>query len=110
MTTVITLAERHRRKLDAMRAALVTLDEALAAYGRAHGGRFIRYGSSATGRLRVDSDVDILADFPDPQGSEPCRVADEICFKLGLLPDCRPAGWLSDAFVARALAEGIVLP
>jgi predicted nucleotidyltransferase len=111
MTTVLTLAERRKRKLEGMREAMARLDERLAAYGRDHGGRFIRYGSSLTGRLHGASDVDILADFEDDRAAvEACRVADEICAALGLVPDSRPSGWMSDDFVARVRAEGIPLP
>ena len=41
---VITLKERHARKMARMTEALVEIDAALLAYARRHGGRFIRYG------------------------------------------------------------------
>lgn len=106
---VVTLAERHRRKLDGMRAALRTLDSALADYARQHGGRFIRFGSSASGALRPSSDVDIIADFERDEGKA-CRTAEYLCIDLGLMPDCRPAKWLTPTFVERAASNGILLP
>ncbi len=109
MDPVVTLPERRRRKLDAMRAALPGLDAALAAYARRHGGRFIRFGSSATERMRVESDVDILADFAEPLAVPACDAADALCVERGLVPDCRPAAWCSEALLARALGEGRVL-
>ncbi len=110
MSTVVTLAERHRRRLAAMTAALEPLDTDLAAYARRHGGRFIRYGSTATGCLRISSDVDLIADFPDQRATiEACRVADELCASHGLTPDSRPASWAAETLLARALAEGMVL-
>ena len=110
MEGVVTLAERYRLKLEAMRSALPRLDAALAAYARQHGGRFIRYGSSATGRWRLGSDIDLIADFSEhAAGIVACRVADDVCFGLGLEPDSRPADWVSNKLLSRALAEGVVL-
>lgn len=106
MGPVVTLAERRRLKLDAMRAALPGLDAGLTDYAREHGGRF---GSSATGRTRLDSDVDILADFAGPLAVPACDAADALCVDRGLAPDCRLSAWCSEALVARALAERRVL-
>lgn len=110
MDTVVTLAERHRQKREAMHAALAAADDALATEARRLGGRFIRYGSTARGDHRVDSDVDLLADFPDDRVAvAACGIADHVCFDLGLRPDCRPTCWASAKLLARALSEGIVL-
>ena len=88
MTTVVTLAERERRRLAAAATAIASLDFALSAYARREDGRFIRFGSSATGPLRPGSDVDVIADFPDDRPAHSaCRFVDETCFDLGLLPD-----------------------
>lgn len=109
-TTVVTLAERERRRLATAATAIAALDVALSAYARREGGRFIRYGSSATGRMRVGSDVDVIADFGDDRAAQAaCRFADDTCLALGLSPDVRPLDWISPAVLARAQAEGIVL-
>ena len=111
MDRVVTLEERRGRRLTAMVEALPLLDAALMDYARRHGGRFIRFGSSANGRMRVSSDVDLLADFPDQAAAVvACDAADAICIEHGLVPDCRPSAWCSDAFLARARAEGTILP
>ena len=110
MTTVVTLAERERRRLAAAAAAIASLDFALSAYARRAGGHFIRFGSSAPGPLRPGSDVDVVADFPDDRPAHSaCRFVDETCLDLGLLPDARPIGWITPAVLARAQAEGVVL-
>ena len=110
---VVMLAERRRRKLERVQAALPVLDRALADYGRRHNGCFIRFGSSATGTLRITSDIDIVAIFEQGE-SEACRIAEHLCLDLDLdldlRPDCRPASWLTPAFVERAWHGGIVLP
>jgi predicted nucleotidyltransferase len=61
---IVTLKERHRREMERMARAIVDIDAALAAYARQHGGSFIRFGSTAEGRMRRHSDVDIIADSP----------------------------------------------
>lgn len=111
MTTggIKTLAQRAREAQARLAVALASLDADLAAYARREGGRFIRYGSTATGRATARSDVDIMADFHDERVSAACRFADEACSDRDLLPDVRPAIWCSQRLIARALEEGRVL-
>jgi hypothetical protein len=109
MGPYLTLRERHERKLTAYRSAVEALKPLLAAYGREHGGCFILFGSAARGTSHDQSDVDIIADFADQAVSAGCAFAEGQCWALGLTPDVRPRGWTSDAVVARALVEGIVL-
>ena len=110
MDGVKTLTERahdFRMRLD---AALVEIDAALGDYARHEGGRFIRYGSTTTGRATFRSDIDIIADFSDESAAAACRFAENLCLDLKFLPDVRPSYLCSDAFVARAAIEGINLP
>ena len=110
MLEVVTLAERHRRKMACMEAAIVEIDRLLSDYARRHGGRFIRYGSTAKGRMRVHSDVDIIADFDDADASQAaCRYAEELCFAERMIPDVRPSVWISGRFIDAVLAEGVIL-
>lgn len=110
MDGILTLAERRRRRLDAMRAALPVIDAGLTAYAREHRGRFIRFGSSATGKLRLSSDIDIIADFSTHRASiEASSFAEALCFTQDLMPDTRPADWVSEPVLLRAFAEGVVL-
>jgi predicted nucleotidyltransferase len=109
MGPYLTLRERHDRKLAAYRDGVEALKPLLAAYAREHGGRFILFGSAARGSAHDQSDVDIIADFPERGSTPACSFADERCWELGLKPDCRPIGWTSDKVAARALEEGIVL-
>ena len=106
MDGIVTLAERQRRKLDAMQASVVSLDAAPSAYARRDGGRFIRFGSSAKGQLRVSSDIDLIADFPTHRlNIEACDVADDLCVQRDLVPDSRPVDWCSARLLDRDLAE-----
>jgi predicted nucleotidyltransferase len=109
MGPYLTLRERHDRKLAGYRDAVAALKPVLAAYAREHGGRFILFGSAARGTPHDQSDVDIIADFPDRGAVPACSFADERCWALSLTPDVRPIDWTSDKVVARALEEGIVL-
>ncbi len=109
-TDIKTLADRARDAREGLALALTALDRDLADYARREGGRFIRYGSTATGRATPRSDVDVIAEFPDDCVSEACRFADDACLNRGLLPDVRPLSWCSARLIERALAEGLALP
>ena len=108
--TVITLKERHARQMARMSRALVAIDALLVAYARQHGGgRFIRYGSTATGQMRRHSDVDIIADFDDALAGPAASYAEDICFENEMQPDVRAVTHASPQLLARALAQGILL-
>jgi predicted nucleotidyltransferase len=62
---VKTLAERKRAQVEAILAGIARLREDLKEYGRAHGGKFVLYGSAVSGRIHYDSDVDIIVDFEE---------------------------------------------
>lgn len=106
---IVTLKERHRRRMERMEAAIVAIDAALTAYGREHGGRFIRYGSTAKGRMHAQSDVDIIADFPIEDAGPATTFAEDICAAHEMPADARSITYASQKLVDRALAEGIVL-
>ena len=60
---IVTLKERKANEAERRQRAVEDLRVALAEYARAHGGRFLLFGSAARGTMRYDSDVDILVDF-----------------------------------------------
>lgn len=97
-------AEAARRK----RGADAAVGE-LARYARAHGGRFIVFGSFVTDSMRFDSDLDLLVDFPEDRSGEAWRFAEAVCARLGVPVDLHDAGTTKPAFVARVLARGLVL-
>ena len=106
---IVTLKERHRRKMERMEAAMVAIDAALLAYARERGGRFIRYGSTAKGRTRAHSDVDIIADFAFEEAGCATTFAEEACSARGMPADARSIAYASPTLLHRALAEGVVL-
>jgi len=110
MGSVLTLAQRKQARVEEIRAGVASLREALAAYGRAHGGRFLIYGSAVTGRLHYDSDVDLLVDFPEPQTSDAVDFVELTCARLKLRVDVQPRSWCKEAFLARIMPQAQVLP
>ena len=106
---VVTLKERHRRRMERMAEAIVAIDAALTSYAREHGGRFIRFGSTADGRMRDHSDVDIIADFPGEASLAAADFAERICFAAGMTPDTHPGAYLSARFKAEAEGRGLVI-
>lgn len=109
MGDYVTLAERHRRKMEHMRASLEEIDGLLARYARRHGGRFIRYGSTAKGRAMAHSDVDIIADFADDASLGAASYAEELLIDRKLKPDVRPSAFVSDRFIALVAEDGVIL-
>ena len=106
---IVTLKERHRRKMERMAAAVVAIDAALTAYAREHGGRFIRYGSTAKGCMRQHSDVDIIADFPDEASLEAASFAESLCHRHEMTPDVSASAYISDRFKAAVIGDAVVL-
>ncbi len=106
---IVTLKERHRRKMEHMEGAIAAIDAALAAYARQQGGRFIRFGSTAEGRMRPHSDVDIIADFPGESSIAAAGFAEDTCFANGMTPDAHAGAYLSSDFKAEAERRGRVL-
>ena len=109
MDRVVTLTERKAAVIERKRQALDTLRPMLADYARAHGGRFLLFGSAARDELRVHSDVDILIDFPRPLTDDAWIFAEEACRTYGLTPDIRPRGWCSPSFLQHIEPEIEVL-
>lgn len=106
---IVTLKERHRRRMERMEAAIVAIDAALLGYAREHGGRFIRFGSTAEGRMRGHSDVDIIADFPGEASLAAAGFAEGVCFTNDMTPDVHEGAYLSPAFRAESERRGIVI-
>jgi len=106
----VTLGDRKKARVGAMRRGFLLLCDSLSDYARAHGGRYIAFGSAASGDLRFDSDVDILVDFPDAMStSSAWRFAEDECWRLDLTPDVRPVAYCEPPFVSKALETGTIL-
>lgn len=110
MTIVQTLAERKSARVEEIRASLARLLPELAEYGRANGGRFLLYGSAATGRLHYDSDVDLLVDFRDGDIAAAIDFVEMTCRRLHLRADVQPKSWCKPAFLGKISSNSVVLP
>jgi predicted nucleotidyltransferase len=106
---IVTLKERKAKEAERRRLAVAELREALAAYARAHGGRFLLFGSAARGEMRYNSDVDILVDFPGKALNEAWNFAERACWDRKLDPDITSFAWCRDQFLARITPDLQVL-
>ena len=100
MERIVTLRERKAKEAERRRLAVAELREVLAAYARAHGGRFLLFGSAARGEMRYNSDVDILVDFPGKALNEAWNFAERACWDRKLDPDIMPMSWCKATFLA----------
>jgi hypothetical protein len=106
---VVTITERRAAEVARRRAALPGLGARLAEYARAHGGRYLLFGSAARDALRHDSDIDLLLDFPIEAQSEAWRFAEAACWALDLDPDIQPMPREGSAFLAHIQPQIVVL-
>jgi predicted nucleotidyltransferase len=109
MQTIVTLSERKAAEAARRQDAVASLVPVLTAYARAHGGRFLLFGSAARGRMRYDSDVDLLLDFSEEALGAAWNFAETACWDRGLEPDLMPYGWCKPAFLAHVAADLRVL-
>ena len=96
---IVTLAERKAAEAERKRRAVGEVRTVLTDYARAHGGRFLLFGSAARGTMRFDSDVDILVDFPDETLDDAWSFAEYACWDRKLDPDIMPYGWCRKPFL-----------
>jgi predicted nucleotidyltransferase len=109
MTPVQTLAERKRARVEEIRAGLDVLRKKLTDYARAHGGKFIMFGSAVSGRLHYDSDVDILVEFDDAGVYAALDFVETECARLELHADVQPKAWCKEDFIARIAPGSLVI-
>lgn len=106
---VTTLAERKaneaRRRKDAANSIVCALRD----HARDHGGRYVVFGSYASGTMRYDSDLDILIDFPPERAVDAWLFAEDACAVNALRPDLHDARTTKSVFLDRVLSQGLVL-
>lgn len=109
MDRIVTLPERKATEAARRAAAVEALIPELTAYARAHGGRYLLFGSAARGTMKFDSDVDILLDFPDNAFGDAWGFAEQACWDRGLEPDLLPYGGCKPAFLSHIEPDARVL-
>ena len=102
---IVTLKERKAAEVARRRDAVTELREALAAYAREHGGRYLLFGSAARGDMHYDSDVDLLVDFPPDTLDEAWNFAERACWDRKLEPDIIPFAWCKGRFRDRVTPD-----
>lgn len=109
MERVVTLTERKAAEATRRQRAVAELRRALDDYARAHGGRFLLFGSAARGQMRYDSDVDILVEFPPDWQAAAWNFAERACWDRRLEPDVTASAWCTDEFLALVRSDAQVL-
>jgi predicted nucleotidyltransferase len=110
LTAVTTLAERKAAEASRREAAADQVVRELQTYARKHGGRIVVFGSYAARRMRFDSDLDVLLDFPPDRTADAWRYAEDLAERHSLPVDIHDAGTSKREFVERVIATGRVLP
>lgn len=106
---VTTLSERKAAEAARRQDAASRVAETLGAYAAEAGGRFVLFGSFVDRRMRYDSDLDVLIDFPADRIAEAWDVVERTCADADIPPDIHDAATSKSAFVERVLAKGLVL-
>ena len=109
MDRVVTLTERKAAEATRRQRAVGDLRRALDDYARAHGGRYLLFGSAARGQMRYDSDVDILVEFPPDRLAAAWNFAERACWDRRLDPDVTASAWCTDEFLALVRADAQAL-
>jgi tRNA nucleotidyltransferase (CCA-adding enzyme) len=109
MDRVVTLPERKAAEADRKRRAVDDLRAALTTYARERGGRFLLFGSAARGTMRHNSDVDILIDFPPEILDDAWNFAEQACWDRRLEPDITSFSWCKGRFRERVTPDLVEL-
>jgi predicted nucleotidyltransferase len=94
-----TMSQRDAEAAAKRRADIKAIETELFEFARATGGRFVLFGSSASDRVRFDSDVDLLIDFPDESVFAAWEAAELACAKRGVPLDALPLSWAKSGFL-----------
>ncbi len=106
---VTTLAERKHNEASRRKRAADAAVRELRDHARARGGRYVLFGSYVTGRMRFDSDLDVMIDFPADRTAEAWLFAEEVGARNAVPLDLHDAGTTSAAFRERVMDRGLVL-
>ncbi|PZN93087.1 MAG: hypothetical protein DCF30_22160 [Hyphomicrobiales bacterium] len=108
--TVATLQSRKRAEASRRKNAAAGVIEFLRAYAVQEGGRFVVFGSSTSGEMRYDSDIDVLVDFPPEKAAAAIVYVEDVCAAHALPADIFDASTTIETFVRRVQANGLCLP
>lgn len=106
---LVTVSERKKTEAERRSRAARTVADELRAFARSNGGRFVLFGSFASGAMRFDSDLDVLIDFDPDTRVEAWSVVERACARAAIEPDIHDASTSKRALIERAVATGLVL-
>lgn len=107
--SVTSLSERKTNEAARRDRAASAVTDALRAYAAATGGRFVLFGSFVDRRMRYDSDLDILIDFPADGITAAWDVVERACAEADIMANISDTATSKPAFVERVFAKGLVL-
>ena len=106
---IVTLNERKKRALKARGKALLRVRPRLIEEAARYGGRYRLFGSAARAEIHVDSDIDLLADFPRDTVVAAISAAEEACRSFGLPCDIVDQQCCDVDFLQSVLPGSVVL-
>ena len=110
MSLIVTVAERKARETARHRAAVDRVISEMKAFGAEHGGRFFIFGSAAEDRMKFDSDLDIIVDFPAEREAEALDFVEDACRRQNLPADIHLKSRSSSRFLDRIRNHMIQVP
>ena len=108
--TVATLQSRKMAEAARRQTAAAGIVEKLRSYAVREGGRYIVFGSSISGEMRYDSDIDVLVEFPSEKAAAATVYVEDLYQEHAIPPDVLHAATTKDEFVNRARVNGLCLP
>lgn len=110
MFRIVTVAERKDRERARRRAAADVVMSQMKAFGAEHGGRFFVFGSAAEDRMKFDSDLDVVVDFPAEREAEAVDFVEDVCRGQNIPADIHVKSRSSRRFLDRIQNHMIQLP
>ena len=106
---IVTLPDRKARMAARKAAAAKAVIERLRAHVLASGsnGRFIVFGSAASGAIRHGSDFDVIIDFPPDGERAAWDAVEDACREYDIREDIKSAATTAPEFIAKVLSSAV---
>jgi predicted nucleotidyltransferase len=107
---IVTVAERKSRETARRRAPADLVMSEMRALGAERGGSFLIFGSAAEDRMKFDSDLDVVVDFPADLESEALEFVEDACRRQDLPADIHLKSRSSERFLERIRGHMVQMP
>ena len=101
MSAVVTVSERKARETLRLRKAAESIIAELPRHAAANHGRYLVFGSVATGTIRPGSDFDVLVDFPEETERAAIDAVETLCADHGIHADVHSTRTSGPGFLKR---------